>query len=99
MSERLKRLAIVVLLILAITAGSLLILLETATFQQWLLSHVENIANAAGYSVSAKKLNLSLWDLEASLEGLRFDDRKGTRITVERFSIDIPWNALSASII
>ena len=75
-----------------------LILLETSAFQQWLLQRASNFASAAGIEFSAKKLDLNLWNLQATLEGISYDDKKGTRVVANRLAIDVPWNAFSSDV-
>jgi len=77
----------------------LLILLETSFFQQWVLRRVQNVVSTAGYSLTADRLALRLWDLQGTLYNVTFDDRQGTRITADRLTVDAPWNAWNAAII
>lgn len=83
-----KRLAIAGLLLTLL----LFILIQTASFQQWLLRRIQNLGAATGFPFKADKLRLNLFQLQAALDGFVYD-KDGARIRIEHATIDIPWNA------
>src|SRR5438093_1914239 len=98
MWKRAKRIGLVLLAAGFGLGAAALIVIETSGFQQWLLRRLENVAGAAGYRLTAKRLDLNIWKLQASLEGVVYDDGKGTRVTVDRFFVDIPRNAFRGNL-
>src|SRR6185295_5198788 len=84
-----KRLAIASVLLTVL----LFILIQTASFQQWLLRRLQNLASAAQFPFQADKLRLNIFELQASLDGFVYD-KDGTKVRVDHFMMDIPWNGL-----
>src|SRR4030095_3259362 len=77
---------------IALIALSLL-LITSSRFQQWLLRRAESYAANAGFPFTARRLRLDFTDLQASLDGITYD-QNGQRIQVEHLLVDLPWNAL-----
>ena len=84
-----KRLAVAGLLLTVL----LFILIQTASFQQWLLRRIQNLGAGAGFPFKADKLRLNLFKLRASLDGFVYD-KDGTKVRIDHATIDMPWNAL-----
>ncbi len=83
-----KRLAVAGLLLTVL----LFILIQTASFQQWLLRRIQNLGAGAGFPFKADKLRLNLFQLRASLDGFVYD-KDGTKVRIDHATIDMPWNA------
>src|SRR5690349_4379878 len=89
-----KRLALATLLF----GVALFILIQTASFQQWLLRRAQNLSSSFGFPFQADKLRLNLFELQASLDGFIYD-KDGTRVRVDHLTIDAPWNAVRGDVI
>src|ERR1041385_5345811 len=70
----------------------LFVLIQTATFQQWLLRRLQNLGAAANYPFKADKLRLNIFELRAALDGFVYD-KDGTKVRIDHVMIDLPWNA------
>jgi len=94
--KRLKRIAAWTVVALLLLIGVLLVVIQTSTFQQWILRRAESFAKSAGITVTAQRLDLDIWNLRATLDGFDYNDGKGTRAAIRRISIAVPlqsWNA------
>src|SRR5262245_15635339 len=99
MWRRAKWIGLFLVLAIVVVAAGLLALIQTSTFQQWLLRHAEKMARDAGYSFSAKRLDLDIWKPRAILQGIVFDDGTSTHISVDELFIGIPWDAFRGNTI
>src|SRR5262245_42572071 len=94
-----KRRAIKGLIVCIALLMAVLFVFQTSTFQQWVLRKVETFARTAGFPFSARNVDIDWWALQASFDGFVYDDQKGTRITADRISIALPWNAFNTEVI
>src|SRR4051812_38388659 len=89
MSKRKKRVAIASVALVVF----LFVLIQTASFQQWLLRRIQNMASVANFPFKADKLRLNIFELRAALDGFVYD-KDGTKIRIDHALVDIPWNGL-----
>jgi outer membrane protein assembly factor BamA/autotransporter translocation and assembly factor TamB len=71
----------------------LFVLIQTASFQQWLLRRIQGFATTANFPFKADKLRLNIFEMQAALDGFVYD-KDGTRVRVNHVTIDMPWNGL-----
>jgi len=99
MWKRVKRIGLLLIIGGVLLGGGALLVVQSDSFQQWLLRRIEERAVAAGYHVSAQHLRLDIWNLRASVEGLTYEDGPATKVTLRRATIDIPWDAFRGDVI
>src|SRR5262245_11129381 len=99
MWKRVKRIGLLLLIGGLVVGGCVLILVQTSTFQQWLLRRIVERAEGAGYPVSAQRLDVDVWRLRASLDGLAYNDGKNTNLRIARLIVEGAWNAFRGDVI
>src|ERR1044071_6155651 len=67
------------------------VLIQTASFQQWLLRRIQGVAARANFPFKADKLRLNIFQLRAALDGFVYD-KDGTKVRIDHALIDVPWN-------
>jgi Omp85 superfamily domain len=70
MSKRAKRIGVLLVVSSLGIAGGVLTFPESPAFQHWALNRIEKLARDAGYQLTVERLNLNIWRLQASLEGV-----------------------------
>jgi outer membrane protein assembly factor BamA/autotransporter translocation and assembly factor TamB len=99
MWKRVKRIGLLLMIGSVVLGAGALVVVQTGAFQQWLLRRIEERARLAGYRVSAQRLDIDIWNLRGSLQGLSYDDGITTKITADRLSLDIPWSAFREDVL
>src|SRR5438034_2540533 len=99
MWRRAKRIGFWLAGVTLLAAAGVLMLVQTSVFQQWLLGQAERLAAESGHPFTARKLDIDIWRLRASLEAIVYDDNNGTRVAVDQLITEIPWDIFKQSII
>jgi autotransporter translocation and assembly factor TamB len=87
----LKRFVKWIVLTILLLVVSAVVLIHTSPVQQFLLRQAEQMARAAGYSFTARSVQLRPFDLRVSLSGFLYDNR-GVRVEVDQLEVDFPWS-------
>src|SRR5262245_6913597 len=99
MSKRARRAAAVIVAFVLLLVVGALVFLQSAVFHQWVLQRIQKAATDAGYAFTAERLDLDLWNLQATLTRAAYDDGNGTRVSFERAFLQIPWDAFRSDVI
>src|SRR5262245_8506223 len=99
MWKRVKRIGLLLMIGGLLVGGGALIVVQTSLFQQWLLRRIVERAGVAGCPISAERLEVDIWRLRASLDGIAYNDGKNTNVRVAHLFVDIPWDAFRGDVI
>jgi outer membrane protein assembly factor BamA/autotransporter translocation and assembly factor TamB len=66
------------------------VLIQTDSFQQWVLRRAEVYVRDSGFAATAAHLRLDFSELRVTLDGVAYD-QGGQRIEIERLDLDLPW--------
>ena len=72
--NRLWRIGVYSLAALVLLCAVLVIVIETPSFQQWVLRRGLAIVSVGGLEISASGLDIDYWNLAANLESLNYND-------------------------